>query len=176
MFFLTIGLHLAILIMRRMKLFSCYLACLIFHFTSPTQGQEVNTLPIFSFSDIEGKEISDNGFRNDRQLIVFYYEPTCSHCQLQAEWVASKIDDFSGVDLLWVAWQPTVDISDFRSQFFPQEKNVYYAIDDKEVFDELFGFSQIPTIFLYDAQNKLIKKFKRETKSEKLLKTLGIAE
>lgn len=153
---------------------SYFTISLLFNLSISVLGQNVSTLPAFSFIDHEGRKIESELFRNDKPLIIFYFEPTCAHCKLQAEWVASNIDKFDNVDLLWVAWESTEDIPDFQSRFFPQVENVYYAIDIDAVFDDLFGFSQLATVFIYDSQNRLVKKFKKETKAEKLLRTLGL--
>lgn len=156
--------------MRRTIVHTGYLIVLLGYFSNTASAQD--QLPTFAFPDHEGTKLTDQDFRNDRQLIIFYYEPTCAHCQLEAEWIASKIDEFIDVDMLWVAWEPTNEIADFKLQYFPQSNNVYYAIDDEGTFDELFGFSQIPTIFIYNSLNELVKKFKKETKADKLLKVL----
>lgn len=129
-------------------------------------------LPTFSFVTPGGEEIASSYFENDRPLIVIYFEPTCIHCELQAEWLANRINDFNHIDLLFVAWEPTNEIPDFRDRFFPQVENVYFAMDGDQEFDQLFGFSQIPTIYVYDDSNQLKKKFKKETKAERLLKAL----
>ncbi len=163
--------------MRRLILQRGYITLInIFYLSIWALGQDISTLPLFSFTDLEGKILSTEKFRNNRPLIIFYYEPTCSHCEQQAEWVASNIDKFEEVDLLWVAWEPTNAIPEFRSRFFPQAENVYYVIDNDTAFDNLFGFSQIPTVFVYDSEDLLVKKFKKEAKAEKLLKALGLSD
>ncbi len=159
------------LIVRRLKLPIGYQILLLTLLSNSVLAQD--KLPSFTFPDAEGKTLTNENFRNGRSLILFYYEPTCSHCQQQAEWVAAIMDQFNEVDLLWVAWEPTDQIENFRSQYFPQAENAYYVIDVDGVFDQLFGFSQIPTIFVYSSNDELIKKFKKETKAEKLLKLIN---
>ena len=159
--------------MRRLTISNCYIMIFIISLSAPTLfAQDQPALPKFSFKGYEGVEITNELFMNDRPLIVIYFEPSCSHCKQQAEWLSNSMDNFEGVDLLWVAWEPTDLIDEFRDQYFPQAVNVNYAIDSDQEFDNIFGFSQIPTVFVYDDQNKLLKKFKKETKTEKLLKTL----
>ena len=86
-------------------------------------------LPAFSFVAPSGEQISDSDFRNGKPLLVVYFEPTCSHCQKQAQWIADAIDQFNGIDILFVAWEKTDGIPGFHDQYFSSDADIDYAMD-----------------------------------------------
>ncbi len=159
--------------MRRLKKVVGYILLVILLVPGKAQAQK-SSLPDFVFASPDGKKISSKLFDNERPLVVIYFEPTCIHCRYQAEWIARKIDQLQELDFLFVAWQPTQDIPAFKERYFPQEENIHFGVDSEEQFDDLFGFSQIPTIYIYNEQNQLVKKFKKETKPERMLKALDL--
>jgi len=133
-----------------------------------------DTLPNFNFQGSNGDYVNRNQFDNGRPLILFYFDPTCSHCETQAVWVSEAIEKFQSVDLFWLVWEENETIEDFRNKHFQDANNVFFARDVSSIFDGLFGFSQIPSVFVFDGNNKLLKKFKSETKAQKLLNVLDL--
>jgi len=162
--------------MRHPHVFSGYCIFSIFLLACKVQAQKTpDSLSNFSFSSLNGDSVSNNLFDNGRPLILFYFDPTCSHCEKQAQWISKSIEQFEGVDLLWLAWEVNDAISSFRKNYFSQATdNVYFAVDVDYRFDGIFGFSEIPTVFIFDDRNSLLKTFNGETKVEKLLKILEI--
>jgi thioredoxin-related protein len=53
-------------------------------------------------------------------------------------------------------------------------KNVQVISDEKNEMHAAFGVKSIPTIFIYDAKGKLLKRYNGETKIEAILKALDL--
>ncbi|MEQ9425573.1 MAG: hypothetical protein RJQ09_14205 [Cyclobacteriaceae bacterium] len=160
--------------MGRTLLKSGYTTTLIVIMTVEIVAQKPpEKLPQFNFYGFESEDVTDTWFRNDRPLIIFYFDPTCSHCEVQAQWVTEELGALAGIDLLWIAWEENEALAEFKVKYFPSVENVYFGQDLDAKFDGIFGFSEIPTVFVYNAQNQLLKKFNNETKPRRLLKELN---
>lgn len=153
--------------------FGYFFFVILFSESIKVNGQKTpDSLPEFSFPGLNEELVRSSSFDNGRSLILFYFDPTCSHCEKQAEWVSEAMEQFQTVDLFWLAWEENETIPDFKEKYFPLDENVFFAKDVDYSFDSLFGFSQIPSVFVFDGNNNLLKKFKNETKVEKLLRVL----
>ncbi|MDA0193908.1 MAG: thioredoxin family protein [Bacteroidetes bacterium] len=162
--------------MRQPQIFFGYFLLGIFPlvFNVNAQKKLPDSLPDFNFPGVGVDSVKNSFFGKGRPLIVFYFDPTCSHCEKQAQWISESIEGFEGVDLLWLAWEINDAIPVFKEHYFSQASdNLYFAIDPNYSFDGIFGFSEIPTVFIFDGKNNLMRKFKGEIKAERLLKILN---
>ncbi len=132
-----------------------------------------------SMNDVEKLELDKDSkaiFKNFQQnstysKVLIAFNPDCEHCQQEAIDVYEHRSDLKNVYLFFVANSKSKDISDFAEKFkLKNLKNVNLVKDTKNILADSFGVKSIPTIFIYNKDNQLIKRFDGETKIDAILK------
>ncbi|MEM7035506.1 MAG: redoxin domain-containing protein [Bacteroidota bacterium] len=127
--------------------------------------------PEFAFEGTDGNWVTKNTLPANQPVIVFYFDPFCDHCQQEAEWITSQKELFKNITFLWVSWGEMADIKAFPGKYLPGVTgDIYFTRDTKFEFDNYFGYSEIPSIYVYNAKGKRTASFKSETKPEILVK------
>ena len=130
-----------------------------------------NALPDFEFSAMNGELISKANIKSKQPVIVFYFDPFCDHCQQEASWINENPEMFKGITMLWVSWGDLADIKAFPGKYLPNvSKDMIFTRDDKFEFDNYFGYSNIPTVYVYNQNWIRTATFDKETKPEILVK------
>ena len=64
----------------------------------------------------------------------------------------------------------------FRKEHFEESElqNVFVLLDPNFYFDGYFGYSEVPTMYVYDADKKRVATFNKETEAADILKKLGM--
>jgi len=136
-------------------------------------AENIQSLPAFYFYDLNDSLFTDARLQPDKALLIIHFHPECEFCRHEAQLIAGKINNFAPYQLLFVSYAEKKQIKDYAYEFkLSGYPNIIFLQDKDMVFTEIFGKSGIPTSFIYDKNQKLIKKFKGETKAEALLKYL----
>ena len=151
------------------KVFLSCIATAIFF--SNVQAQQ--SLPQFSFLDLDGKTFTYAQLRSDIPTIVFFFDPYCEHCQQQATWMKDAKSKLTHVQQVWVTTEEPISARDFGEKYLGADwDNVHILIDKQFLFDGYFGYSEIPSIYLYNNQGQRVKAFNKETPADVLLRFL----
>lgn len=128
-------------------------------------------LPQFAFELPDGSTLTPD-VMPEQPVIVFYFDPDCDHCNKQAKLVMEQPEFFEGVTLVWVSWAMKVEdnVKFFQKYFMDMPDKVYIARDVQFSIDQLFGYSEVPSIYVYDKTWKRTASFAAETDPEILLK------
>lgn len=128
-------------------------------------------LPDFKFEKTDGTWITKGDLPADQPVIVFYFDPFCDHCQKEAGWITENQDLFKGITLLWASWGEMKDIVEFPKKYLPGVGGDLYITRDTEfAFDNYFGYSEIPSVYVYNKEWARTASFNAETKPEILVK------
>ena len=128
------------------------------------------TFPEFSFVKTSGETITKKNIPAGKPVIVFFFDPDCDHCQKQAGWMKAALPKFANATLFWVSTAEMQPITEFQKEYFGTAKNVIFAKDTKYQFDNYFGYSVAPSIYVFDSKGNFAKGFKNEVAAEELLK------
>lgn len=146
------------------------------HLTGDTQPEPGDNAPFpdISLIQADGTSLTKSDLIPNRPITVFYFDPDCDHCAQQAEWVVEKILDFRGTQMVWITWGELDAMKGFANKYFGGgAKSIRFGKDTNYAFDNWFGYSEVPSIYVYNAQWQRIASFKHETKAENILKVLG---
>ncbi|MCS7084781.1 MAG: redoxin domain-containing protein [Bacteroidia bacterium] len=128
----------------------------------------------FKFYDAAGKPFGKANLMPGQALLVFYFNPDCDHCQQQAKWIHEGLAKIKAqnAQMMWVSDAEMNDIVNFRKTYFPSNVGVpMFFVQDKDMkIDDWFGYSEVPTILVYDRSGNFVVKFKKETTVEELIK------
>jgi peroxiredoxin len=129
------------------------------------------TIPTFSFQTLEGQRFSKENLEKGLPLIVFFFDPYCDHCQLQADWIVEAADDFREVQMMWVTTEMAEPTQAFKEERFGTTDLpfLHVLLDTEFMFDGYFGYSEVPSMYVYDRNGKLTKSFSKETPAGILL-------
>jgi len=132
-------------------------------------------MPDFSFQDLSGKAFTQENVKKNMATIVFFFDPYCDHCQQQAEWINDMSRDFKNIQLIWVSTETPESIGEFQKKHLNAKSlalNTHFLVDTEFMFDSYFGYSEAPSMYLYDKSGKRVKSFTKETPAKILLRYL----
>ncbi len=110
---------------------------------------------------------------SDQSTLLILFSSECSVCEREASDIRRCIKNFASSEILMVSTEPLKKIDDFASSSgLKGYSEVTFAHIHPEVAYSYFGAYSVPSIFIYDEQRKLKKRFTGETKAETLLKYL----
>jgi cytochrome oxidase Cu insertion factor (SCO1/SenC/PrrC family) len=128
-------------------------------------------LPDFSFTDVNGQKITKASLPAGMPVIVFYFDPDCDHCQQEAAWITQYKEYFKGITFVWVSWGEMDQIKAFPAKHLPGVTGTMFFTKDTDFkFDTYFGYSEIPSIYVYNKSWVRTASFREETKPEFLVK------
>ena len=121
------------------------------------------SFPQFKFYDLATKPFVNSQLRPGLPTVVYYFDPDCDHCQLQAKMVSGEINSFSQINQLWVSTAEEANIKAFQQKYFATAKTPIFFVRDKDYkFDSFFGYSVAPTILVFGKNGAFAKKFTNE--------------
>ncbi len=156
--------------MKYTKHFFALLIVGLIGFSSATAQQ---MLPKFSFTDLSGQAFHYTQLQADMPTLVFFFDPYCDHCQQQATWIKEAKNQLSHIQQIWVSTEEPIAVEDFKNTYLGSDwNNVHFLVDKKFLFDGYFGYSEIPSIYVYNKDGQRVKAFNKETPAEVLLRFL----
>lgn len=128
-------------------------------------------IPDFKFYDALDKPVTKASLPVGKPVIFFYFDPDCDHCQLISKWIVEQKALFKGITFVLVSWAEVDAIKAFAPKYLAGYNNPMWITKDKEyMIDKWFGYSETPSIYVYNAKWKRTASFKDETRPEILVK------
>lgn len=142
-----------------------------------TQAEQVTQqLPNFSFFQLDesGDTFTPQDLPVGQKLMIFYYDPYCEDCQHEAKSVNAALSQFDDIALLWISDMDVPVLQEFKATYFTNQKSdLFFAHDKNFKFDSYFGYSEFPSVFLYDEYRNLVTKFSEPTEVKDILAGYG---
>lgn len=137
---------------------------------------QINTLPSFSFPDLNLKPFYSDSIIEGPVLIVKFH-PECEHCQYELTEIFNSPIPKTGIKVLLITNAEIGKTTDYISTFeLAGRNNIITLIDTAAVFGEIFGRDIVPSNFIYDRDLKLVAALFGEYKVESIMKYLGLNE
>ena len=136
-------------------------------------SEQLKVIPNFETFDMDSLKVRHADF-NAKPTIIVYFNTECEHCQYEATQIVKYQDQFKDVNLYMLSAENISQIKAFAHKMgLDKISNLEMGkITVKESF-EVFAFTSIPDILIYNASGQLQKHFKGETKIEAILKYLA---
>ena len=132
-----------------------------------------STFPAFSLPSVDGKIITHYDLPLNKPVIVFYFDPGCEHCQQEGEWINESKKELENVTIVFVAYAEAGAVAEYRDKYVGGgDSNMFFLMDPKFQFDKIFGYSESPTIHIYNAQWVKTKVFRNEIAIEEILNVI----
>lgn len=125
-------------------------------------------LPNFEMRGLDNKVVSAEQLAAGKPTVLVFFKPDCEHCQREAEQIGRLKASFAHTNLLMVSWDELPEIRKFAEKYGLQEPVRLYQINPNTL-AQLFGTIQLPSAYVYDANQNLIQQFSGETRVEAIL-------
>jgi len=131
----------------------------------------IQILPDVSFTDFEENQVSLQNFDKTKSMVIIYFHRNCEHCQYEAREIGQNDGAFKNCQLLMVSANDSVRaLEKFCNMYNLWEvDNIEVLIDKQNRFKQTFGRAIIPSVYIYDRNQKLKKNFFGETKLEAII-------
>lgn len=122
---------------------------------------QAQSFPEFLFFGMNGAPVTHQEFKLDQPTIVVLFDPSCEHCQQQAKWLSELAGEFSGIQFVYVSTASFTEIKTFK-EIYLRGLNVKLLRDSNYKFDDYFGDSPVPSMYIYSSGGNLLKSYKGE--------------
>jgi len=136
-----------------------------------TDYREINApLPPFRVVTPDGKMITPENMKNDANLLVMFFNPTCEHCEDMTLEMEKHIYLFKKTKVLLVAGSNMASsLGDFiKALKVDQYPTLQPSLDSSKFIDKTFNYNGLPQINVYDHDRKLIRTFNSITTIDSL--------
>ena len=142
------------------------------HVSKGNTNEGIGTLiPDFRFYDMDNKPVTRLSLVPNVPTIFFYFDPDCDHCQLISTMITTHKELFKGMTLVLVSWAEVDAIKAFPAKYFVGYPGTLIVTKDTEYkIDKWFGYSETPSIYVYNKTYKRTASFKDEVEAEILVK------
>jgi len=118
-------------------------------------------LPKMRVVTIDRRNITAETVKNDANLFVMMFNPTCGHCEEMTMAMEQNIKLFKKSNIVLVASANMYENLEFfrknvKASEFPAIK---VGIDSAQFIDKSFNYNGLPQVNIYDHDRKLIKTF-----------------
>lgn len=138
------------------------------------QYQDGKVFPAFEFLKIDGQQFTNKDVPENQPVVVTFFNPGCSHCQVLANGIRSQMHQLKDVTFVYITDMEMDIIQEFAKSYGLLDfKNVHFLQDLEGKFYYAFGEQFVPLIFVYDENHQRIKRYTENCKVEDLLKDLG---
>ena len=133
---------------------------------------EINTksIPPTQLKTIENHSINLKN-ENGKYHFLFFFNTECEHCQAEAVLLQKHLLEFQKAEITFISIEPLQNIKAFANKYqLINQPSITFCHIEPDVLGKQFGSIGFPTIFIYNPQNELVKKYVGETKIEALTK------
>lgn len=126
------------------------------------QDKKIKKHDDFTLSPYRTKMYTDRHFDNDANLIVMMFNPTCGHCEDQADRFVKNISMFKKTKLIFLA---NMGMKDHLPNFAANHHTAEYpnvitlGADSSDFIKNVFLYQALPQINIYSADRKLLKTY-----------------
>lgn len=118
-------------------------------------------LPPIRVVTAKGEQITDQVLKNDANLFVMMFNPTCEHCEDMTRALEKNIGLFKNSNIVLMAapaMGPYLEYFD-KNTNYTQFPSIKVGLDSSNFIQNTFVYESLPQINVYDKDRKLIQIF-----------------
>ncbi len=136
-------------------------------------AENIKTIPNFSYKDINGDMFSNENLKNNTPILFIYFNSECEFCNNEATLIKENIVAFKETRIIFISFEKPGAIKFFAQKHnLLKYDNIHFIHDTKADFATTFDVKSLPSLILYDKNQKLIERFKGQVKASTILKKL----
>ncbi|MBN1185585.1 MAG: hypothetical protein JXB49_25085 [Bacteroidales bacterium] len=138
-----------------------------------TQESNMVYLPTCRFFDINNEAVYLNSL-NDKPIMLIVFDPDCEHCLYEVREIKKHMIDLIKARLIMISTAHEPDIKRFiMNEGLDTIPEIIALRCDPGVFNETFGNTPVPSVFIYNRDKKLQSVFKGEVNIVVLINVLN---
>lgn len=137
--------------------------------------KDYTLLPVFQLRKPDSSMFRTTSVpEKNKQLVVVYFSPTCSHCQHQTQEITSNMKQLKDVKFLFVSSYSLEEIRGYVKEYaIDRFSNITIGQDPDFKMGRFYALTSMPGIFVYDKKGRLVKNFDTNVTIKTLLSALG---
>lgn len=136
-------------------------------------AKQKQRLPNFILYSQEGASFSSRNLKDNNAVCIFYYNAECEHCQYEAEQISKNVNAFKDIQVVMVSTNTPGETASFAKAYKLDQAGFIWLYDKEYNFYKWFGKAVTPSVYIYNAQHRLIKEYTGEVKIEAVTKYLS---
>lgn len=139
---------------------------------SETKDQPVvNDLPVMQITFLDGVTVQAKDLTGKTMLVFFF--PDCEHCQEEANAMKENINAFKDYTVYYLSSVPKAEVEKFALDYgLSEAPNFKFGTVPGESVLDNFGPIPTPSMYIYNDEKKLVKKFEGQTPIETVINAL----
>ncbi len=99
---------------------------------------------------------------NHIPVIIIYFNPDCSHCQMEAKKLGDSIEKYKNFFFVWVSYhEPDQNLLFAKTFNLDNQKNVVFGKDVDYFLPVFYRIQQTPFVAVYSSSGNLITVFRK---------------
>jgi len=133
--------------------------------------KRIQTLPETTFISMTGDSVCLYDFNPEKPMVIIYFHPECDHCHYEAREIGQNADVFNHCQLVMITFDDSLKrLKNFCNKYHLWEVNNFeILLDSDNHFQKIFGKPMIPSVYIYNVNRRLKKKYQGETKPEAII-------
>jgi thioredoxin-related protein len=133
-----------------------------------------STIPAFTILQTDSTWFNKEALPHDKPVIIIYFRPDCSHCQLTAHEFQQKLKKFKDAFFVWASYDSVAHIKSFAEEYrLLNAKNIKVGRDTKYYLPSFFRVKYTPFIAVYNKKGKLVQTYDGGTEPDTILQLLN---
>ncbi len=114
--------------------------------------------------------LTDKDIKKNKAVFVMVFSPDCDHCQLHAEEMVNKRDEFKDIQVVMGSMQPLSKIKEFYTIYHLDKlDNLIIGQDREFILGTYYKMKSLPFLAFYDKKGMLIDVFEGALPIDKVL-------
>ncbi len=135
--------------------------------------KNIASILTFQFTNLQNNFFTNDSLTKSQPTLLLFFNTTCEHCQYETEQIIKNNASFSNSNVLFISRQSKNDIQLFDSTYQLSKYSFIKLLRDSTDYSyKIFGINSFPSSIVYNADGKLVKSFKGETKIEVIISAL----
>ena len=137
-------------------------------------AQNIKTLPTFVYENINGTVFTQKNLKSNTPILFIYFNSECDFCNEEAQMIRENKKKLENIQVIFISFERPELIKRFALEHqLTDYENITFLYDRKVTFSTTFDTKSMPSLILYDKNQKLIEKIKGQTKIETIIKRLN---
>lgn len=131
-------------------------------------------IPAFQILQTDSTWFKSTKLPKNKPVVIVYFSPECSHCQIEAEKIASHMEELKNAFFVMVSYHTPAEIKAFAEKYkLAGFSNVVFGRDTAYFLPSFFRVKFTPFIAVYNKKGELTKTYEMGVEAEELVKVVN---
>lgn len=130
-----------------------------------------NDLPAMVITLVDGGQVYAKDLSG--KTILIFFQPDCDHCQREATQIHDHIEAFKDYEMYFISTAALDQVKKFSEDYHLADRpSVHFAQTELDYIVNSIGSINLPSVFIFSTEGKLIRHFDGEVEIAKILEVL----